>query len=107
MLLELEAQDAERRAALRDEEGNALTLSGLKETYTRGQPPGFSVLEDSLRRTLDRVQTLTGRNKCSYRMSWIIWRLRWTSLWKRDAVPTTATAAAGGCTGRLLLDRRA
>ena len=62
LLPELEAQDAECRAVLQDDAGAALTLSALKDFVPAGSLPGLPALENSLRRVLDRVQTLTRRN---------------------------------------------
>ncbi len=107
MLRELEAQDTERRAALKDDEGEALTMSVLKECIPSGSLPGLVVLEDGLRRTLDRVQALTRRNKMLIQneLDYLAFTL---DLFVEAG--RSADNGYGGCgrlTGRLLLDRRA
>ena len=59
----LESQDDARRAAMTDEAGAPLTLSALKERAPAAHRAKLDALGDMLRETLDRVQTLTRRNK--------------------------------------------
>lgn len=104
MLAALEAQDAARRAALTNEEGEALTLSALKETLPA---KSLRTLEDGLRRTLDRVQTLTRRNQMLIKneMDYLAFTLDLFVEAGRSA--DNGYGGGGRLTGRLLLDRRA
>ena len=63
VLVQLEAQDTARRAALAGEDGQPLTLSLLKDLCSERTRSVLQTLEDSLRRTLDQVQILTKRNQ--------------------------------------------
>lgn len=63
VLVQLEAQDASRRAALTDENGESISLAALKEDCTSRNKTTLQALEDSLRRTLEQVQGLTRRNQ--------------------------------------------
>ena len=63
MVAELEAQDDARKAAMMGEGGEPLTLSALKEQASPEGRARLDALGDMLRETLDRVQTLTKRNK--------------------------------------------
>ena len=63
VLVQLEAQDTARRAALVGEDGEPLTLSALKEHCTERNQSVLQTLEHSLRQTLDQVQLLTRRNQ--------------------------------------------
>ena len=62
VLVQLEAQDTARRAAMVDEDGEPLMLSGLKTQCAERNQAVLQALEDSLRQTLDQVQVLTKRN---------------------------------------------
>jgi len=107
LLLELEAQDTSRRAILRDDEGNALTLSALKECVPAGSLPGMAALEDGLRRTLDRVQNLTRRNQLLIQneLDYLAFTLDLFVEAGRSA--DNGYGGGRGLTGRLLLDRLA
>ncbi len=63
VLVQLEAQDTARRAAMTDEDGEPVTLSVLKKHCTERNQSVLQTLEDSLRRALDGVQLLTKRNQ--------------------------------------------
>jgi len=63
VLVQLEAQDTARRAALTGEDGEQVLLSALKEQSTERNRATLQSLEDNLRRTLDQVQGLTRRNQ--------------------------------------------
>ncbi len=63
VLVQLEAQDAARRAAMTGENGEPLVLSVLKAECIERNQSVLQTLEDSLRRTLDQVQLLTKRNQ--------------------------------------------
>lgn len=63
VLVQLEAQDTARRAAMVGEDGEPVTLSVLKECCAERNQSALQTLEDSLRRTLDQVQLLTKRNQ--------------------------------------------
>ena len=63
VLVQLEAQDTARRAAMAGEDGEPVTLPVLKEHCTERNQSVLQTLEDSLRRTLDQVQLLTKRNQ--------------------------------------------
>lgn len=63
VLVQLEAQDTSRRAALVGEDGEPLTLLQLKGQCTERNQGVLQTLEDGLRRTLDQVQLLTKRNQ--------------------------------------------
>ena len=62
VLVQLEAQDTARRAAMVDEDGEPLMLSVLKTQCAERNQAVLQALEDSLRQTLDQVQVLTKRN---------------------------------------------
>ncbi len=63
VLVQLEAQDTARRAALTGDDGEPLTLAALKDQCGERSRAVLQGLEDSLRRTLDSVQLLTKRNQ--------------------------------------------
>ena len=63
VLVQLEAQDTARRAALTDENEEPIALSALKDECSERNKTTLQALEDSLRRTLDQVQGLTRRNQ--------------------------------------------
>ncbi len=63
VLVQLEAQDSSRRAAMVDESGEPVTLSALKEHCTERNHGVLQTLENSLRQTLDQVHLLTKRNQ--------------------------------------------
>ena len=63
ILRELEVQHTERQAALQDEDGNLHSLTSLRECVPASSLRGLSGLEENLRATLKRVQTLTQRNQ--------------------------------------------
>lgn len=104
MLVALEAQDGARRTALTNEEGEALTLAALRETI-----PAKSLrpLEDGLRRTLDRIQTLTRRNQrlIKNELEYLAFTLDLFVEAGRNA--DNGYGGGGRLIGRLLLDRRA
>ena len=62
VLVQLEAQDTARRAAMTGEDGEPVTLSAVKAQCSERNQSVLQTLEDSLRRTLDGVQLLTKRN---------------------------------------------
>ena len=107
MLAALEAQDAARRAALTDDAGGPLTLSALKEAAPAPALRGLPALEDGLRPTLERVQTLTRRNKTliQNQLDYLAFTLDLFLEAGRSA--DNGYGGAGRHTGRLLLDRRA
>ena len=104
MLAALEAQDAARRAVLTDEAGEAMTLSALRETIPA---KSLRTLEDGLRRTLERVQTLTCRNRTLIKNE--LDYLAFTLDLFVEAGRSADTGYGGGARplARLLLDRRA
>ena len=63
VLVQLEAQDTARRAAMTGEDGEPISLPALKEQCTERNQTVLQTLENSLRQTLDQVQTLTRRNQ--------------------------------------------
>ncbi len=63
VLVQLEAQDTARRAAMAGHDGHALLLSAIKSQCSERNQATLQTLEDSLRRTLEQVQTLTRRNQ--------------------------------------------
>ena len=63
VVVQLEAQDTARKAALQDENGQALTLSAIKDRALPKDLPKLASLEESLRQALDKVQALTRRNQ--------------------------------------------
>ena len=107
MLMELQAQDAERRAALRNDEGTALTISDLKKQTPALGLPGLAALEESLRRTLDRVQALMRRNQILIQNE--LDYLAFTLDLFVEAGRSADNRYGGGrqMAGRLLLDRQA
>ena len=106
MVAKLEVQDAVRRAALVDDEGKPLTLSGLKELVPESSLHGLGALEEGLKHILDQVQALTRRNRALIQneLDYIAFSL---DLFVEAG--RTAGEGYGGTmvTGRLLLDRRA
>ena len=104
MLAALEIQDAARCAVLINDNGEALTLSALKETIPA---KSLRTLEEGLRRTLERVQTLTRCNQMLIKneLNYFAFTL--------DLFVEAGRAADNGYGGgarplaRLLLDRRA
>ena len=62
VLVQLEAQDTARRAAMTGEDGEPVTVSAVKAQCSERNESVLQTLEDSLRRTLDQVQLLTKRN---------------------------------------------
>ena len=62
-LVQLEAQDTARRAALTDGSGEPIVLSLLKTQVSERNQSVLQTLEDNLRRTLEQVQSLTRRNQ--------------------------------------------
>ena len=107
MLLEIQAQDAERRTSLRDEEGVALTISALKQQTPASSLPVLTALEDSLRRTVDRVQALMRRNQMLIQNE--LEYLAFTLDLFVEAGRSADKVYGGGrrIAGRLLLDQRA
>ena len=63
VLVQLEAQDTARRAAMTGDDGEPILLSALKECASERNAATLQVLEDSLRRVLEQVQSLTRRNQ--------------------------------------------
>ena len=63
MVAELEAQDDARKAAMADEAGAPMTLTAWKEQAEPADRAKLEAIGDRLRETLERVQTLTRRNK--------------------------------------------
>ena len=104
VLVKLEAQDSARKALLRDESGEPLTLSSLKEAVSAQNRRSLETLEADLRRTLDQVQALTRRNQTLIQneLDYLAFSL--------DLIVEagrTADRSYGGRSGLLLLDRRA
>ena len=104
ILSALEAQDAARRAALTNDDGETLTLSALRETIPA---KSLRALEDGLRRTLDRVQALTRRNQrlIKNELEYLAFTLDLFVEAGRSA--DNGYGGGGRLIGRLLLDRRA
>lgn len=107
MLLELETQDAARRAALTDEQGQALTLSVLKQSIPAAGQAALLALEDGLRRTLERVQTLTCRNKILIQNELDYFAFTLDLFLEAGRSSQMGYGGGGRLMGRLLLDRRA
>ena len=63
VLVQLEAQEASRRAAMTDADGEPVLLSALKEQASERNQAVLQALEDNLRRVLEQVQSLTRRNQ--------------------------------------------
>ena len=63
VLVQLEAQDTARRAALTEENGEPILISALKEQVSDRNRSTLQTLEDSLRQILEQVQCLTRRNQ--------------------------------------------
>ena len=63
VLVQLEAQDTARRAAMVGGDGQPISLPALKEQCMERNQSVLQTLEDSLRRILDQVQLLTKRNQ--------------------------------------------
>ena len=109
MLPLLEAQDTARRSILIDDDGKPLPLSALKELIP---PHAFRGLEEGLRRTLERVQTLTCRNQVLIQneLKYLAFTLDLFMEAGRNAdngYGPNRHNGGGRLTGRLLLDRRA
>ena len=109
MLPALELQDAEVRDALQDDDGNSLTLSALKELLP---PNSLRDLEERLRQTLERVQTLSRRNQTLIQneLKYLAFTLDLFVEAGRSAdngYGPQSRSGGGRLTGRLLLDRRA
>lgn len=104
MLVALEAQDTARRTVLTDDEGQTLTLTALKETVPARS---LRTLEDGLRRTLDRVQTLTRRNQMLIKneLDYLAFTLDLFVEAGRSA--DNGYGGGGRLIGRLMPDRRA
>ena len=107
LVAKLEVQDAARRAALVDDDGQPLTLSGLKEIAPQGSLRGLGALEDGLKHILDQVQALTRRNRSLIQneLDYIAFSL---DLFVEAG--RTAGESYGGSkkmSSRLLMDRRA
>ena len=105
----LEAQDTARKAVLIDGQGEPLTLSTLKELLPPNRLRG---LEEGLRRTLERVQTLTCRNQILIQneLKYLAFTLDLFVEAGRNAdtgYGPQSRDRSGWRTGRLLLDRRA
>ena len=113
VLVQLEAQDTARRAALTDENGEPALLSALKERCGERNKATLQALEDSLRRTLDQVQGLTRRNQTLIQneLNYLTFSLDLFVEAGRSAGCGYGAARGGGSGGRisslLLLDRRA
>ena len=107
MLAALEAQDDARRAALRDETGERLTLSGLKEMLPDAALRGLPALEDGLRRTLDRVQALTRSNQSLIHNELNYLAFTLDLFVEAGRMADNGYGGGGRQTGRLMLDRRA
>ncbi len=107
MLAVLEVQDDARRAALVDDAGMPLTLSGLKELLPPASLRGLPALENNLRRTLDRVQALTRSNRklIQNELNYLAFTLDLFVEAGRTA--DNGYGGGGRMVGRLLLDRRA
>ena len=109
MLPALEAQDALLRETLRGEDGDLLTLSALKEILP---PNSLRGLEDRLRQTLERVQTLSSRNQTLIQneLKYLAFTLDLFVEAGRNAdigYGPKGRSYNGRLTGRMLLDRRA
>jgi len=110
VLVALEAQDAARRAALEDGSG-PLTLSQLKDLVPAKSRHGLDALGDGLTQTLDRIQTLSRRNKTLIQneLDYFAFTLDLFVEAGRssDASYGPRGMRSGHLTGRLMLDRRA
>jgi len=104
MLLELETQDAARRAALTDEQGNSLSFTGLKKLI-----PALSLttLEDGLRRVMERIHILTQRNKTLIQNELDYFAFTLDLFVEAGRSAQTGYGGSGRLMGRLMLDRRA
>jgi hypothetical protein len=113
VLVQLEAQDTARRAAMTGEDGEPVTLSALKEHCTERNQSVLQALEDSLRRTLDGVQLLTKRNQTLIQneLDYLAFSLDLFVEAGRSADngygANCARSRAGRAASLLLLDRRA
>ncbi len=113
VLVQLEAQDSARRAALTDENGEPVSLPALKEQCGERNKATVQALEDSLRRTLDQVQGLTRRNQTLIQneLNYLAFSLDLFVEAGRSADNGYAAQRSGQGRGRLssllLLDRRA
>ena len=111
VLVQLEAQDTARRAALTDENEEPIALPALKEECSERNKTTLQALEDSLRRTLDQVQGLTRRNQTLIQneLNYLAFSLDLFVEAGRSA--DSGYGKNGGSRGRLssllLLDRRA
>ena len=111
VLVQLEAQDTARRAALTDENEEPIALPDLKEECSERNKTTLQALEDSLRRTLDQVQGLTRRNQTLIQneLNYLAFSLDLFVEAGRSA--DSGYGKNGGSRGRLssllLLDRRA
>jgi len=105
MLLELEAQDAERRNLLKDDAGAALTISTLREAVPLGSLPGLTSLEGSLRRALDQVQELTRRNQTLIQNELDYLAFTLDLFVEAGRYADNCYGGAGRVSGRFLLDR--
>lgn len=110
VLVALEAQDRARRAALEDEDG-PLTLSRLRDSVPAESRRGLDSLGDGLARTLERIQTLSRRNKTLIQneLDFFAFTLDLFVEAGRgiDAGYGPRGGRSGHLTGRLMLDRRA
>lgn len=113
ILVQLEAQDSARRAALTGDGGEPLPLSALKEDCSERNRATLQALEDSLRRTLAQVQELTRRNQTLIQneLNYLTFSLDLFVEAGRSAECGYAATRGGSTGGRmssvLLLDRRA
>ncbi len=112
MLVALEVQDEARRLALKgDESGEPLTLSKLRDIVPAESRRGLDALGDGLTRTLDRIQTLSRRNKTLIQneLDYFAFTLDLFVEAGRsiDTGYGPRGVRSGHLTGRLMLDRRA
>ncbi len=110
VLVALEAQDAARRNALADESG-PLTLSQLREAVPVESRRGLDTLGDGLTQTVERIQTLSRRNKTLIQNELDYFAFTLDLFVEAGRSIDTGYGPGGGrsghLTGRLMLDRRA
>lgn len=111
LLIDLEAQESVRRAAMTGEDGEPLTLSALKMAASTGQQRELETLEENLRSALDRISLLSCRNKLMIQneLEYFAFTLDLFVEAGRSADSGYGPGAGGGVRppARLLLDRRA